>query len=391
MQMMLIHKEIPYESFLISPLLIPEGLAAPPLNGRLPSLVHRDFRSSHPIEIAHHLEAAFPDISLSLPGAEACDVAYAKVQGLYPAFYTYIVNKDSALDDELRIAALGELDRVDQLLQRTPGRYLCGVDLTWVDLLLAPTLFHIAVGAEHVKGTKVYNYQYAPSRPAVENYLTRMMERSLFKDKRAYVHIEKIVRGWKLARGDVKMPPNVPNLKIGASEPIAWVPYGSTSMKREDLVASVVSGAGADLGSESNTKPKKAPRSRTAAKSSPSAPEPASPSDTDPITNENTSQDEGKKEEEVPLVAKSKRRTATAQSAESKDKPTKSKPAEPPSAVVAPSKKAPRARKTPSPPSESAASTKVPTPTAASLAAAATVVEGEEATTAKGTRKTKAK
>jgi glutathione S-transferase len=279
LQMMLIHKEIPFESILISPLLIPPGIAAPPLNGRLPSLVHKDFRSSDPIEAARYLEAAFPDISLSQPSASDCDAIYAKVHSLYPAFYKYIVNKDAGLDDALRISAFTELDRVDQLLQRTPGRYIGGVDMTWVDLLLAPTLFHIAVGSEHIKGSKVYNYQYTPTRPAVENYLTRMMASSLFKDKRAYVHIEKIVHSWKMARGDAKLP-YVPNLNmklLGPSEPIQLTPSSPSTrvLSSEHNISAKIDGtlavSVAQSGDSDGGHAVKNPRGRTAASSKVSA------------------------------------------------------------------------------------------------------------------------
>merc|ERR1719230_2422962 len=54
---------------------------------------------------------------------------------------------------------------------------------------------------EHFKDTEFYHIGTEPTRPALENYLGRMLDIEEFNNKKAYYNVDEVVFGWRKARG----------------------------------------------------------------------------------------------------------------------------------------------------------------------------------------------
>lgn len=170
--------------------------------GKLPCLVHEDKKIVESLAIAEYLEKSFPYNSLTRQGAYSYQEVLEKVSGLFPAVSSCIKNKDPSKDPELLAAVNSQLDILDELLRSTPGQYLCGIELTLADLYLLPQLFHAYVALDHFKDVEILRLDGEPIRPAFENYFSRMLDMEEFNDKRAYVSVDAVIHGWKVARGE---------------------------------------------------------------------------------------------------------------------------------------------------------------------------------------------
>ena len=171
--------------------------------GKMPALVHKGVSMVDSIAIAEFLERTYPHNTLTRQGAYSYQEILEKTSGFFPALSACIKNKDASKDASLIAPVLAQLDAMDELLRSTPGQYLCGIEISLADLYLLPQLFHAIVTLERFKGLEIYHVGGNPTRPALENYLARMLDLEEFNDKRAYYNIDQVVYGWKVARGDL--------------------------------------------------------------------------------------------------------------------------------------------------------------------------------------------
>jgi len=172
-------------------------------NGQLPIIVHKDKSISDSLAIAEYLEKTFPHSSLTRQGAYSYQEVLEKTSNFFPSLKAAIINKDEAKDAPLLAAVEKELDTLDEIIRSTPGRYLCGIEQTLADLYLGPQLFHALIALEHFKGVEFYHLNGETTRPALENYVERLLSSEEFNDKRAYYSADQVIYGWKIARSEV--------------------------------------------------------------------------------------------------------------------------------------------------------------------------------------------
>jgi glutathione S-transferase len=170
--------------------------------GKLPLMVHKDVTMTESLAIAEYIEKSFPHSTLTRQGAFSYQEVLDKTVNFFPALKAFIVNKDESKDANLLAAIDAQLDTLDEIIRSSPGQYICGIELTLADLYLLPQLFHAMVAMDHFKGVEFYHGIGEPPRPALENYLARMLKMEEFNNKKAYVSADQIIYGWKLARGD---------------------------------------------------------------------------------------------------------------------------------------------------------------------------------------------
>lgn len=170
--------------------------------GKLPCLVHNDKTIVESLAIAEYIEKSFPYNSLTRQGAYSYQEVLEKVSGLFPAVSACIKNTDPSKDAELIATVKSQLDILDELLRSTPGQYLCGIELTLADLYLLPQLFHAYVALDHFKDIEIFHVDGDPTRPAFENYFSRMLDMEEFNSNRVYVNVDAVIHGWKVARGE---------------------------------------------------------------------------------------------------------------------------------------------------------------------------------------------
>lgn len=201
-QMVLLKKGVRYSVFPTLSTEKPEWLVSKH-EGRMPALMHKDSSIVDSLSIAEYLEKSFPHTSLTKQGAFSYQEVLEKSAGFFPALSAYIKNKDDGKDADLLSAVNSQLDILDEVLRSAPGQYFCGLDLTLADLYLLPQLFHAMVTMAHFKDEEFYNVNGDPTRPALENYLARMLDMEEFNDKRVYCNADTVIYGWKVARGDL--------------------------------------------------------------------------------------------------------------------------------------------------------------------------------------------
>eukprot|EP01041_Mallomonas_annulata_P006529 gene6529-13216_t len=171
-------------------------------SGKMPCLVHNGVSMTDSLAIAEYLEKAFPHSSLTRQGAYSYQEVLEKTAGFFPALSAAIKNTDASKDAELLSAIDSQLDLLDEIIRSTPGQYICGLEVTLADLYLLPQLFHAMVTLEHFKGVEIYHIEGDATRPALENYLSRMLDSEQFNNKRVYYSVDEVVYGWKIARGE---------------------------------------------------------------------------------------------------------------------------------------------------------------------------------------------
>ena len=121
-------------------------------DGKMPCLVHKDFSITESMDIAEYIERTFPHSSLTRQGTFSYQEILEKTAGLWPAIGAFIKNKEEAKDDVLLATVTEELDKLDEIVRSSPGKYLCGIELTLADLYLLPQFFHAVVAMDHFKG-----------------------------------------------------------------------------------------------------------------------------------------------------------------------------------------------------------------------------------------------
>jgi glutathione S-transferase len=174
-------------------------------DGKMPALVHKDFSLTDSLAIAEYIEKTFPHSSLTRQGAYSYQEVLEKTSGFFPALSAVIKNKDESKDVDLLAAVEAQLDLLDEILRSTPGQYICGIELTLADLYLIPQLFHAVVTLDHFKDVEFYHMEGDPTRPALESYVSRMLDLEEFNNKKVYYNVDQIVYGWKVARGDIQL------------------------------------------------------------------------------------------------------------------------------------------------------------------------------------------
>eukprot|EP01038_Epipyxis_sp_PR26KG_P004695 gene4695-6593_t len=173
--------------------------------GKLPALVHKGESLIDSMAIAEYIEKTFPYNSLTRQGAYSYQEVLEKTSDFLPSLSTLIKNKDEEKDAGLLEKVNQQLDLLDEILRSTPGQYLCGIELTLADLYLLPQLFHAMVTLDHFKDVEFYHINGEPTRPALENYMARMLDMEEFNSKQAYYNVDQVVFGWKVARGDITL------------------------------------------------------------------------------------------------------------------------------------------------------------------------------------------
>lgn len=168
----------------------------------MPTLVHKGEVMSDSLAIAEFLEKTYPHNTLTRQGAFSYQEVLEKTAGFFPAMSAWIKNKDDSTDAGLRAAFETQLDIMDEIVRSTPGQYICGIETTLADLYLAPQLFHGVVALEHFKDYQFYHIDGLPTRPALENWVGRLLDMEEFNHKKAYYGVDSVVNGWKIARGD---------------------------------------------------------------------------------------------------------------------------------------------------------------------------------------------
>ena len=196
MQLVLLKKGIPYKVIPTQMDKLPAGVT------QLPSLVHKGETVIDSLAIAEYIEKAFPHTSLTRQGAYSYQEVLEKSSAFFPSLSAFIKNKDDSKDPALQAAVEGQLDILDEIIRSTPGQYVCGIELTLADLYLLPQLFHAMIAMEHFKDVEYYHMEGEPTRPALENYVARMLDMEEFNNKKAYYNIDQVINGWKIARGD---------------------------------------------------------------------------------------------------------------------------------------------------------------------------------------------
>eukprot|EP01040_Poterioochromonas_malhamensis_P000195 gene194-203_t len=177
-------------------------------NGALPTIHHRtkDITISDSLKIAEYIEEQYPLSSLTRQGALSYQEALEKISNFFPTLSNYIKNKDDTKDPILLAAVEKELDNIDEILRSTPGRYLCGIDITIADLYITPQLFHALVAMDHFKKVDILNFNTDPIRPALEKFMLDMFNSKEFNNKKCYYNVDQVVYGWKVARGESPAP-----------------------------------------------------------------------------------------------------------------------------------------------------------------------------------------
>lgn len=169
----------------------------------VPKLITPEMTLTNPLDIAEYIEKKYPHSTLTRQGVFSYQEVLEKSARFLPALSAYIVNKDAAKDAALLEGVNEQLDLLDEIIRSTPGKYVCGLDMTLADLYLLPQLFHAVVAMSHFKDEEILHLGCDPVRPALENWLGRMMDIEEFNDKRCYYNSDQVIYGWKKQRGDI--------------------------------------------------------------------------------------------------------------------------------------------------------------------------------------------
>jgi glutathione S-transferase len=162
---------------------------------------------SEPVAIAEYLENIYPEDTLRRNGTTITYIdAIRKFSGFYPALYNCITNKDPKKDGPLFKVVIDYIDTIDEMIRSTPGKFLCGIDFNMADLYLTPLLWNAQVSLDIFKQYELMQFDIDPERPALEKYMKYLFGMKEFNDKRVYIHVNKIVYGWKVYRNEAPPP-----------------------------------------------------------------------------------------------------------------------------------------------------------------------------------------
>jgi len=169
----------------------------------LPVLRHKGEVVTDALAIAEFIERTYPHSSLTRQGVHSYQEVLERTSAFFPTVTAWIVNKDASKEATLQADTEAALDQLDELIRTTPGKFICGIEMTLADLLLAPQLYHAMAALEHFKDYQFYHISGTPSRPALEHYMSRLFDLEEFNDKKAYYNVDAVISGWKLQRGAV--------------------------------------------------------------------------------------------------------------------------------------------------------------------------------------------
>jgi glutathione S-transferase len=190
----------------------PDWLMKPPYNGKLPCLTDKRNNmiiADSPLQMAEYIEKQFPLLSL---GRKDTFLSYKEVfektKDFVPILTAYLINLDKKKDPLLYTEVEKQLNYFDELLRSTPGRYFCGIDLTFIDLYLVPIFFSAMVALDHFKRVEILmlSPNIDPVRPALEKWMNHMFNMKEFNNKKGYVIADEIIYSWKVKMG-INYPP----------------------------------------------------------------------------------------------------------------------------------------------------------------------------------------
>lgn len=134
---------------------------------RLPVLKHGDEVLTDNDEIVKYIEANFtkPDLKFDNAYANAvCLEVFSK--------FAYYVKQVNNTPDQLR----QELWRINDYIEKTGTKFLCGDDITNLDTLVLPKLQHIRVAAKALK-----NMEFPASMKGIWTYLKNAYDAEVFR------------------------------------------------------------------------------------------------------------------------------------------------------------------------------------------------------------------
>ena len=164
LQMVLKRKEVEYDVRLIKATEIPSWIKDD-YNGTLPLLTYENKTIGNALEAAYILERSIPKNSLLRVSGVSVEEALNRTSNFFDIVTRYILNKDHTLELEYRENVMKELDKIDELIRSTPGKYLCGIDVTIADLYMLPRFFQAVIGLEHFKKTTIFHMDNDVERP----------------------------------------------------------------------------------------------------------------------------------------------------------------------------------------------------------------------------------
>jgi len=174
-------KKIPYQIHLIDVSNKPKWFLEVNPEGKVPVIKIDDKWIPDSDVITSLLEEKYPEPSL------VSDPKFASVGSkIFSAFVSFLKSKDAT--DGTEQALVDELKALEEHL-KLHGTYVCGENVTAVDLSLAPKLYHLEVALGHFKSWSV------PEDLAhVRNYMKLLFSRESFEKTKAAK--EYVIAGW---------------------------------------------------------------------------------------------------------------------------------------------------------------------------------------------------
>lgn len=107
--------------------------------GKMPCLKNNQDIFTESSDIAVYLDKTFPQPAF-FSGPEVDHIS-SKIAGTFPALAKFV--KTVEFQPELEQKLLAEIEKLDQVLGSSGGKYLCCDTVSMADLSLAPKLFHL--------------------------------------------------------------------------------------------------------------------------------------------------------------------------------------------------------------------------------------------------------
>ncbi|XP_070567539.1 uncharacterized protein [Ptychodera flava] len=136
--------------------------------------------------IAERLEKDHPE-----PSMKASDEACKIDANLYPKFIPFVKNKDASQDETLKKPLVEELKKINDILAKSPGKFVEGDTLKHPDCSMLPKLYHIKVAGKHYK-----NFEMPADCGALTKYMETAFDTDVFKASQ-YPE-EEVIYGWSM-------------------------------------------------------------------------------------------------------------------------------------------------------------------------------------------------
>lgn len=198
-------KNITHVSKFVNPYDLP-AFIRDDFNGSLPLMDHNGTKLTGVMSILNYLETNFTNRTILPPMMYSFEEVLATTENFYPTLHKYISNDDYNLDPELELEMGRELDKVDKLCRSSPGRYVCGLDLSLSDLYLLSLLYNARVALKHFKDYDMIQMLSDLKRPALEKWFKRLVQDPDFTSSDVYIPADVVIWGWKVRRGDIAKP-----------------------------------------------------------------------------------------------------------------------------------------------------------------------------------------